>query len=106
MKTIITLVFTLILSTTAWAIELNDAKQQKLVGENAQGYLTLIVVSNAEAAVLVVDINRKRKSKYQEIANRQKAPLNHIEHIAGEKLTAKAKAAGHAYQDSAGNWIK
>ena len=106
MKKLTVFVTALLISISSWALDLNQAKSQKLVGEKTNGYLGLIVSSNTEAAALISDINRKRKAKYQSIANKQKTQLANIEKIAGEKLTSKAKAAGQAYQNANGNWIK
>ncbi|MFC3681897.1 YdbL family protein [Bacterioplanoides pacificum] len=103
----LTVFFTaLLFSLSSWALDLDSAKSQKLVGEKNNGYLGLIVSSNTEAAALISDINRKRRAKYQSIANKQNTQLKNIETIAGEKLTAKAKAAGQAYQDASGNWVQ
>lgn len=106
MKKITVFAAALLFSISSWALDLAQAKSEKLVGEKSNGYLGLIVSSNTDAAVLISDINKKRKSKYQSIASKQKTKLANIEKIAGEKLTAKAKAAGHAYQNSAGRWVK
>ena len=106
MKKITLLISALLVSVSSWALDLSQAKSQNLVGEKNNGYLGLIVSSNTDAAALIADINRKRKAKYQSIANNQNTQLANIEKIAGEKLTAKAKAAGQAYQDASGSWKK
>lgn len=106
MKKLTVLLTAMLLSLSAWALDLSSAKSQKLVGEKNNGYLGLLVSSNTDAAALISQINSKRKAKYQQIANKQKTKLANIEDIAGEKLTAKAKAAGQAYQDANGNWVK
>ncbi|WP_420588677.1 YdbL family protein [Bacterioplanoides sp.] len=106
MKKITLLISALLVSVSSWALDLSQAKSQNLVGEKNNGYLGLIVSSNTDAAALIADINRKRKAKYQSIANKQNTQLANIEKIAGEKLTAKAKAAGQAYQDASGSWKK
>ncbi|MCH2041791.1 MAG: YdbL family protein [Saccharospirillaceae bacterium] len=106
MKKVTLLVTALLLSVSSWALDLSQAKSQNLVGEKSNGYLGLIVSSNTAAAALVTDINRKRKAKYQSIANKQNTQLAKIEKIAGEKLTAKAKAAGQAFQNASGSWTK
>lgn len=106
MKKTLLFVLTFMMSISTWALDLDTAKEKKLVGEGMKGYLNLIEIKNAEAAILVTEINRKRKSKYQAIANKQKTALGNIEQIAGEKLTAKAKAKGQAYQDTSGQWVK
>ena len=49
---IATLVSAVCLSFSAWAISLDDAKNQGLVGEDSSGYLGL-VVQNSEAKAVV-----------------------------------------------------
>ena len=49
---IATLVSAVCLSFSAWAISLDDAKNQGLVGEDSSGYLGL-VVQNSEAKTVV-----------------------------------------------------
>jgi uncharacterized protein YdbL (DUF1318 family) len=82
-------VFTsLLLTSAAFAMSLDDAKQQGLVGEQITGYLGS-VSTNAEAAAVVQDINAKRKQKYQEIAQRNGASLQSVEKLAGKTAIEK-----------------
>ncbi|PCI50410.1 MAG: hypothetical protein COB58_10815 [Thalassobium sp.] len=94
----------MLFSMASWALELDDAKAKGLVGEQVNGYLGLVKADNMEAAALVVDINRQRKVKYQEIANKQNTQLANIEKIAGEKLVEKASEDGFYYLNSTGGW--
>lgn len=104
MKKIIVMISALIISVAAMAMDLGDAKNMGLVGEQPNGYLGLVSLNNAEAAAVVVDINAKRKAKYQEIANKQNTQLVNIERIAGEKLVNKAQSEGEFYMDGTGQW--
>lgn len=54
-------------SSIAFAIGLDEAKQQRLVGEKDNGYLGLVVVQK-DAQILVNDINAKRKAVYVKLA--------------------------------------
>ncbi len=103
MKMITILLAALLFSMPAAALELDEAKDMGLVGEMPNGYLGL-VGKNAEAAVLVAEINAKRKSHYQGIANDQNTALENIEKIAGEKLVKKAQAEGHYYMNVSAQW--
>ena len=96
----------LIVSQLSQALTVDEAQSQGLLGENASGYLEMTPRGNAQAKALMDTVNAKRKAKYQSIANKQNTQLANIEKIAGEKLTAKAKAAGQAYQDASGSWKK
>ena len=106
MKNIIyTLIFTLtLLVGTTYALELQDAKKQGLVGETASGYLA--PVSNNEQIVLdlVSDINAKRKAHYQGIAKDNTTPLQTVEQLAGKK--AMAKTPSGQYVDDGSGWQK
>lgn len=104
MKKIIVIISALMMSVAAMAMDLDDAKNMGLIGEQPNGYLGLVSVSNAEAAAVMIDINAKRKAKYQEIANKQNTQLINIERIAGEKLVNKAQSEGEFYMDGTGQW--
>lgn len=89
---------------SAWAISLDEAKQQGLIGEMQNGYLG-VVVDNAEARELVASINEKRKSIYLNLARKNKITLQQVTALAGQKALAKTKP-GHFIQNAAGQWVK
>lgn len=89
---------------SAWAISLDDAKQQGLIGEMQNGYLGL-VVDNAEARKLVASINEKRKNIYLSLARTNKITLQQVTALAGQKAIAKTQS-GHFIQNAAGQWVK
>lgn len=97
MKNVTALLIGIVASTfiasAAFALSLDDAKQQGLVGEQITGYLGT-VKATAEASALVADINGKRKAKYREIAQRNGASLESVEKLAGKTAIEKT-AAGH-----------
>ena len=56
-------------ANASWALSLQEAKAQGLVGEQANGYLAAVKSdASADVKALVDDINVKRKEKYQSIA--------------------------------------
>ncbi|WP_105167119.1 YdbL family protein [Pseudoalteromonas sp. T1lg23B] len=88
---------------SAWALTLDSAKDQGLVGETANGYLA--VVSNAaQVQALIDDINAKRKAKYQQLAKQNGISLSQVELLAGKKAIEKT-AKGHYVQVN-GSWVK
>ena len=89
---------------SAWAISLDQAKQQGLVGEMASGYLG-VVVSSPEVKSLVADVNQKRKEFYLDIARKNKLTIKQVTALAGEKAIAKTQS-GHLIKLSSGGWIK
>ena len=91
-------------SAPATADSLNDAKAAGQIGEAPDGYLHL-VDSGAPAAVkaLVVDINAKRRAKYQGIASSRGVPLAAVSAAAGAKLIERT-AKGQFVMGADGSW--
>lgn len=83
----------LMVALTINATELSDAKSQGLVGEQPDGYLGVIVSSNA-TDTLVSTINAKRKSNYQSLATKNNLTLSQVEALAAKKAYSKTEA-GH-----------
>ena len=97
----------LLLSTitfSAWAISLDAAKEQGLVGEMSNGYLG-VVVNNADAKRLVDNVNQKRKNIYMNLARKNKITMKQVTALAGKKSFAKTQS-GHFIQNAAGKWVK
>jgi uncharacterized protein YdbL (DUF1318 family) len=102
MKKILVL-FTLILSFSSFAIELSDAKEQGLIGEQSNGLLG-VVESSKEVEALVVDINARRLAKYAQIAEKNAMTVEQVSLLAGEK-TIKKTPAGQYIQNASGQWV-
>ena len=96
--------FATTMAFSAWAITLDDAKQQGLIGEMQNGYLGVVVQSN-EAQSLVASVNEKRKSIYLNLARKNKITLAQVTALAGEKALSKTQS-GHFIQNAAGQWVK
>lgn len=95
----------LLFMSSAFAMNLDDAKSAGLVGEQANGYLGIVSSSaGSEIKALVEDINSKRKVKYQEIANSKNIPLSEVEALAGAKVIERAGAG--EYVKTGSSWIK
>ncbi|NMR24512.1 YdbL family protein [Pseudoalteromonas sp. NEC-BIFX-2020_015] len=99
----ITLLSAACLSFSAWAISLDDAKSQGLVGEDSSGYLGL-VVQNAEAKTVVDEINAKRKAQYLKLAKKNNLSLAQVEALAAAKTIEKTQV-GH-FVEVNGEWVK
>lgn len=91
-------------SSSAWALDLQSAKNQGLVGETPSGYLAL-VKNTPDAQALVAKVNQARKKLYQSIAKRNGTSLQVVEILAGKKAMAKA-APGHYIKSPSGSWVK
>jgi uncharacterized protein YdbL (DUF1318 family) len=92
----------LLLGQSAFAIDLQTAKSQGLVGETPSGYLEAVKPASAETKALIDSVNAKRKQKYQDIATRNKTSLQAVEQLAGKK--AIEKSAPGSYVKLGGNW--
>lgn len=92
------------LSSPSWAVDLEQAKAQGLVGEQSDGYLGAIRRS-PEVNALIASINAQRRAKYLEIAARNGAPLDVVEALAGKTAIDKT-AAGRYIRMPGGQWLK
>ncbi|MCL1067952.1 YdbL family protein [Shewanella olleyana] len=99
---IIALLTGLLVSVNAYALTLQQAKSQGLVGEQTNGYLGL-VVNNTEAKQLMTEVNAKRKQHYQKIAKKNKLSTSDVANRAAKKAIAAADK-NHFIQNSAGKW--
>ena len=72
MKILISVFATLLLALSApqaWAIDIDDAKAQGLVGEAVTGYLAAVKVPpSAEVRSLIDEVNSKRKALFERTA--------------------------------------
>jgi len=104
-KLTILLAFCLLLIVQpAFAIDLQTAKSQGLVGELSSGYLAAVETPSADVKALITDVNVKRKAKYQEIATRNNITLKDVEELAGKKAIEKSKAG--SFVKNGGSWQK
>lgn len=105
LKTKLLLLLTLsVLSLSAFAMSLQEAKSQGYLGEQANGYLGL-VQANPEAKAVMDDVNNKRRAHYETIAKKNKLSAADVAKLAGEKAIA-ATDKGNYVQDAKGKWIK
>jgi len=94
------------LSAACFSMSLKSAKDQGLVGETLGGYLaSTIAMPRSDVSILILDINNKRKEKYQEVANKVGQSLADVEKLAGGKAIEKT-IKGHFIQLPNGVWKK
>ena len=104
MKTLLALFTTclLFIAQPVFAIDLQSAKDQGLVGETTSGYLAAVKSPSPEVSALIESINAKRKQKFKEIATRNNTSLEAVEQLAGKK--AIEKSAPGSYVKVGGSW--
>ncbi|MGC6387079.1 YdbL family protein [Ewingella sp. S1.OA.A_B6] len=94
----------LLLSTTAFALTLDEAKQQGRAGETLSGYLAP-VKQDAETLALVTRINEGRKQQYQQVAQDNQVTTNDVAKLAGQKLVSRA-GKGEWVKGINGQWLQ
>lgn len=104
---LVALAFLLGLTSAAFAMDLDSAKAQGLVGEQLNGYVGLVTTSPShDVQVLVDDINARRRAAYEKVAAQtQGASLSDVEKLAAAKLIARTPS-GQMVQDASGRWVK
>lgn len=89
----------------AFALSLDDAKQQGLVGERPDGYLGIVSTSTPDVVSLVKATNNARRAEYDRIAAQTGQPRNVIEQLAAKKAY-EMTPRGQYVQDGSGGWRK
>ena len=99
-----TFLLLVLLVPTAFAITLQEAKEQGLVGEQRDGYIGMVVnTAPADVAALIRDINGQRRQRYQQIAQQNNISVEQVGALAYERAVA-ATRAGHYIQNAGGSW--
>lgn len=87
-----------------WALSLEEAKTQGLVGEQTTGYLGVVKPEHDAAQALAKEVNSKRRQAYEEIARRNGTQLHAVESLAGEKAIQHTRPG--LFVEGPGGWIK
>ncbi|WP_438865451.1 YdbL family protein [Neptunicella sp.] len=90
-------------SSLSFAIGLDEAKQNGLVGEKDTGYLGAIV-NKPEVLELVTEINAKRREVYKELAAKNNIKLSQVELLAAKKAYQKTVSGQYLWVN--GEWVK
>ena len=93
-----------LMAASAFALDLDMAKAQGLVGEQRDGYLGA-VKAGGEVDALIADINAKRRAEYARIAAGNGQPVATVEKLAASKAFQMTKP-GHYIMDAGGAWVK
>ncbi len=106
MKKIFAAIGLALLLQNAWAIDIDSAKAQGLVGEANTGFLAAVKSpASAEVNALIADVNAIRRSKFQSAAKKTGATVAQVSNRFYE-LAVQKTAAGNYYQDKNGTWKK
>lgn len=92
------------IASPLFALSLEEAKTQGLVGERANGYLGLVKPEHGDAQALVKEVNEKRRQAYEDIARKNGTQLHAVEALAGEKAIQNTKPG--LLVEGPGGWMK
>ncbi len=73
---------------SAFALDLQSARSQKLVAEQANGYIKAVKPS-PEVDALVANVNAGRKAEYERIAKEKGSKVEDVAAIAAQELLKK-----------------
>ncbi len=89
MKSLITLsLVAILMSSPSFAMDLQSARKNGVVAEQATGYITAVKPS-PEVDALVADVNAKRKTEYERIAKEKGSKVEDVAAIAAQELRKK-----------------
>jgi uncharacterized protein YdbL (DUF1318 family) len=94
------------LAAAAFAMSLQDAKEQGLVGERNDGYVGYVQTPpDSGVAAMVKEVNSKRRAKFTETARKNNLQTEQVAQRFYQRAV-EATAPGHYYQDASGAWVK
>ena len=106
MKRLLAAILLVFALQSAWAIDLNSAKSQGLVGEAKTGYLAAVKSpASAEVKALISSVNTKRKAQFERTARNTNTTVPQVANRFYELAVQKTRP-GHFYQDRNGRWKK
>ncbi len=98
-----------LVSLSAHALSLQDAKSSGLIGELGNGYIGLVKQDESkqskEVKSLIEDVNEKRRARFKQIANKNAVSIDAVAARAGKTFLDKTKK-GNYVKDSKGAWLK
>lgn len=91
---------------SAFALDLQQAKTQGLVGEANTGFVAATTASPSQnVKQLIIIVNNQRNAQFKKIAVSHGLSVREVSHLAYKKAVEKTQT-GHYYQNSSGRWIK
>lgn len=88
----------------AFAMSLDQAKSQGLLGEQASGYLGIVSPPGSrDVRDLVESVNLRRRDEYERIAARNGIAIEQVEQLAGKRAIERSPR-GHYVRLPNGRW--
>jgi len=92
------------LAAPAFALDLDEARDRGLLGEQADGYVGIVGVATPELEGLAAEVNARRRAHYGEIAARNGTRVEAVAALAGKKLVEGAPSG--QFVKTNGGWKK
>ncbi len=86
----------------AYALDLQQARVQGLVGEQTTGYVGIVKASQ-EAQHVAAQVNAKRRQEYERISKENGQPADVVAKLAAEQIISNLPS-GSYYQAADGSW--
>lgn len=99
---IMTLAAITMVASSAFAMDLNSARNAGLVGEKLDGYAA-VVKAQSGVSDLVTQVNNRRKAEYERISKQNGQPVNVVSKLAAEQII-NGLPKGALYQGPDGGW--
>ncbi len=91
----------------SFAVTLDEARAQGLIGERADGLVGAVAAAPAADIKALVDtVNAARMASYKDVAQKNGTPMDAVQMIAGEKQIQKAKENKWYVLGAGGGWVK
>lgn len=103
-KTMFAAVASVMISLPAWALDLDQARNAGMVGEQTSGYVVALK-NTPEVNALVAGVNAKRKQQYISLSKENGQPVEVVAKLFAAQIINKLPA-GALYQMPNGEWKK
>ncbi|PSW20243.1 DUF1318 domain-containing protein [Photobacterium sanctipauli] len=106
MKNLLIFFFSIFISFSAFALDLQQAKDQGLVGEANNGFVAPVTSRpSQDVKNLVATVNKRRTERFKKIAVSHGLTAREVGQLAHKKAVEKTEY-GHYYQNASGKWVK
>lgn len=107
LKTVVALVVMAIVALpgASWALSLDQARGQGLVGETPRGYVAPVQSPTPEVAELVRQVNAARRADYERVAEQTGATVEQVGILMAEKIRAQLPSGAYL-QTTDGRWVQ
>ncbi len=106
LKSIAVFLFAILIIPTAFAVTLQEAKSQGLIGEQRDGFVGFVATSvPADVTELVRQVNEERRQRYQKIAQENGISVDQVQALAYQQAV-DATQSGHYLQNASGAWVR